>query len=483
MGQNNEGRTSRVTDFFWGNTNKEEKRLIRKLDFFILTFCCFSFFFNHLDRAAFANAYVAGLKEELNLKGNQYNVLLSMASTGMLVGQIPSSILIQRIRPRIWLSSMVIVWAGCTMASAACKTFQQLAAVRFFMGLAEASTYAGSIYIMGSWYKSDEIAKRTAMFTVAGQVGKMFAGAMMAAIHESMNGYAGLAGWQWVFLIDGIITCPIAIFGYFYFPDIPEITQASYLSAEERQLAIDRLPLKGDHSHDIQLWSLAKRVFGQPIAYICCVFSALSSAMQAYIVQGLLLLYMKSHQASDGFTQSQVNTYPIPTHAIGIVAELVGSVVIDRYNRRLGVGMSIIAVQIACSVVLLVPNMTLSGHLTAFYLSSTSYGINPLLYSWSSNIVVRTADDAARSVTLALMAASDGLLWTFWGVVLYPADDAPYWRTGYIAHLCLDRRTAKKYPATAQLLNPSSTAIPSYTSPGEKREQGLEQRSVEAKAQ
>jgi hypothetical protein len=54
--------------------------------------------------------------------------------------------------------------------------------------------------------RSDEIAKRTAVFTVAGQVGKMFAGAMMAAIHESMDGRGGLAGWQWVFLIDGIIS-------------------------------------------------------------------------------------------------------------------------------------------------------------------------------------------------------------------------------------------------------------------------------------
>lgn len=71
-----------AADFLWGDTSAEEKKLIRKLDFFILTFCCFGFFFNHLDRAAFANAYVAGLKEAIGLEGNQYNVLLSMASAG-----------------------------------------------------------------------------------------------------------------------------------------------------------------------------------------------------------------------------------------------------------------------------------------------------------------------------------------------------------------------------------------------------------------
>lgn len=116
--------------------------------------------------------------------------------------------------------------------------------------------------------KSNELAKRAAMFTVAGQVGKMFAGAMMAAIHESMDGYTGLDGWQWVFLIDGIITCPIAIFGFFFFPDIPENTRARYLSQEERELALNRLPPKREDGHNIQAWSLARRVLGRPILYV-----------------------------------------------------------------------------------------------------------------------------------------------------------------------------------------------------------------------
>lgn len=96
----------------------------------------------------------------------------------------------------------------------------------------------------------------------------MFAGAMMAAIHESMDGLAGLSGWQWVFLIDGIITCPIAIFGFFYFPDIPEITEAPYLDEKERDLALERLPPKNKDGHNIQPWSLAKRVLGRPIVYV-----------------------------------------------------------------------------------------------------------------------------------------------------------------------------------------------------------------------
>lgn len=166
---------------------------------------------------------------------------------------------------------MVIIWAALTMCSAACRTYAQLCAVRFLMGLVEASTYCGALYVMGSWYRPREIAKRTAIFTASGQAGSMFAGVMMTAIYKGLNGHAGLAGWQWVFLIDGIITMPIAVMGYMYFPDVPESTKAPYLSEAERLLALARLPPKREDGHNINPWSLAKRTFTSPALYVDAV--------------------------------------------------------------------------------------------------------------------------------------------------------------------------------------------------------------------
>ncbi|KAL6362471.1 MFS domain-containing protein [Fusarium phalaenopsidis] len=204
-----------------------------------MVYCCLSYFFNFLDRAAFANAYVAGLREDLNMTGGDYSNVLAVTTAGMAIGQLPYGIVIQKVAPRIWFPSMVAIWAG-----AAAKTVTQLCVIRFFLGLAEASTYAGAIYIISSWYKPDESSKRTALFTASGQVGTMFAGVMMAAIHKGMNGMSGLQGWQWVFLIDGIITLPIAVFGFLYFPDTPGRTQAKYLSANEKKLTqINTYPL------------------------------------------------------------------------------------------------------------------------------------------------------------------------------------------------------------------------------------------------
>ncbi|KAF2015795.1 MFS general substrate transporter [Aaosphaeria arxii CBS 175.79] len=442
--------SQKLIQWLWGDTTKEERRLVRKLD-----------------RSAFANAYVAGLKEAAGLHGRQFNVLLSMTSAGMLIGQIPNSLAIQKVAPRIWLPSMIILWAGLTMAGAGCKNFTQLCVVRFFMGMAEASTYAGCIYVMGCWYKPNEMAKRTAIFTIFGQLGIMFAGAMMAALSRTMEGRAGLAGWKWLFIINGIITLPIAVFGFIYFPDTPEKTKASWLNARERELALSRLPPKKEGAHNISPLSLAKRVLAHPTFYVCCFFSFLAAAFQSYPVQGLMLLYLKFNQKKEGYTQAQINTYPLGVQGVAVLSELVVAIAIDHFNLRVTSGLALCAIQLACTLMLLIRNTNSMVNIAALYLAGSAYGINPLLYGWSNNIAAKNGDDAARGVILASMVASGMLLSTFWGIALYPADAAPYWRNGYISMIVvitfiaswqfvlrwLDRRTSRTRKDSEESLN------------------------------
>ncbi|KAK7614318.1 pantothenate transporter liz1 [Phyllosticta paracitricarpa] len=426
-------RGDRFRNFFLGDESKskEETKLVQKLDIVILTYCCVSSFFNYLDRSSFANAYVAGMQEDLGLHGSQYNAILSVFTAGSVVGQIPHAIILQKVAPRIWLPFMVIVWSALTMACAATHTYAQLCVVRFFQGFAEASTYCGTIYIIGCWYKPREIAKRTAIFTASGQAGTMFAGLMMTATYQGMNGYAGLAGWKWLFIVNGIITLPIAIVGFIFFPDLPENTKAKWLNKAERELALARLPPKDPEGHNINPWSLAKRVFGHPALYLLCTFSVVSGALEAYVVQSLFLLWMKAHKSV--FSQSQINTYPLGVQATGIVSTFLAAVHIDATGQRVPMGLLAALLQFIATVILLVPSIPFGATFFAFYLAGTSYIVNPVSYGWASIILKRGGDDAARSVILYSMNAVQTCLYTFWGIVLYPADDAPYWKKGYIA--------------------------------------------------
>lgn len=430
------------------------------LDFFILTYCCLSYFFNYLDRAAFANAYVAGLKEDIHLEGSNYNVVLAMFTAGSVIGQIPHGIIIQKIAPRIWLPSMVLLWAGLTMCTAACTTYAQLCVVRFLQGLAEASTYCGTIYIIGSWYKPREIAKRTAIFTASGQAGSMFAGIMMTAIYNGIN-HGALKGWQWVFIINGIITCPIAIMGFLYFPDTPELTQAPWLSKPERQLALLRLPPKKADGHDISPWSLFVRTLTSPALYILCLFAVVTGALEAFVVQNLFLLWLKYYQ--DFFSQAQINTYPLGIQAVGIVSNFLAAVHIDATGQRVPMGVLVCVFQLVSAIILLVPEPPFVATFFAYYLSGTSYMVNPVSYGWANIICQRGGDDAVRSIILYSMNAASTCLYTFWGIALYPASDAPYWKKGSIAMIVvialmlvmvwvvhrLDKKTLAQYPDTA----------------------------------
>ncbi|CAN9195121.1 unnamed protein product [Alternaria alternata] len=404
-------------------TKAMERKLVMKLDIFIMVYCCACYFFNYLDRQAFANAYVAGLREDVNLQGNQYSILLSIFTAGMVVGQIPHGLIIQKVRPSIWLPLTLLLWSGLTMCSAACKTYKQLCAVRFFQGLMEASLYSGTIYVLGSWYKPSEIAKRTAIFTAVGQVGSMFAGIMMTAMHKTMEGRGGLKGWQWVFLIVGL-------FGFFTFPDLPESTRVTYINQQERQLAIARLPPKTANTHSIEIKSLAKRLLLTPTIYVLTAFSVICAMTEAFAFQGMFLLWLKHNKAR--FSQSAINTYPLGIQAVAIVSQVVAGTFIDRTGHRLPMVVFAGAMQLVTASLLLVRDLPDAGIFTAHYISGTSFIVNPVLYGWATTICQRAGDDAVRSVTLYTMNLGGQILYTWWGIVMYPATDVPYWKKGSI---------------------------------------------------
>lgn len=165
-----------------------ERRLLCKVDFFILSFCCVTYFFNYLDRSNLTNAYVSGMKEELGFRGNQLNVINTIFTVGYIVGQIPSGLAVTYLRPRYFFPAMVLFWGALTMITAAVRNPQGIMAIRFFLGLAESSTFAGTHYILGSWYTEEELGKRSGVFTASGLAGTMFGGFIQTGIHSSWMG-------------------------------------------------------------------------------------------------------------------------------------------------------------------------------------------------------------------------------------------------------------------------------------------------------
>jgi hypothetical protein len=100
---------NRFVQYLRGEQNLPgERKLVQKLDFFILTFCCLMYFLNYLDRTNLNNAYVSGMREELSFRGNQLNQINTVFTVGYTIGQVPSNIALYYIKPRIFFPSCMV---------------------------------------------------------------------------------------------------------------------------------------------------------------------------------------------------------------------------------------------------------------------------------------------------------------------------------------------------------------------------------------
>lgn len=89
----------------------------------------------------------------------------------------------------------------------------------------------------------------------------MFSGYLQAGLYSSMNGHLGLAGWRWLFIMDGVISIPIAIWGFFGIPDLPHTTRACYLNADDRAYGIERIERLGRQAPVKLTWKIVKKVY------------------------------------------------------------------------------------------------------------------------------------------------------------------------------------------------------------------------------
>ncbi|KAL2826303.1 major facilitator superfamily domain-containing protein [Aspergillus cavernicola] len=406
----------------------EETRLLAKIDFFILSFCCVTYFFNYLDRSNLTNAYVSGMEEELAFEGNQFNVINTVFTVGYIIGQVPSNLALTYLPPRFFFPAMILLWGSLTMVTAAVHSPQGIMAIRFFLGLAEASTFAGTHYILGSWYTERELGKRSGIFTASGLAGTMFGGFIQTGIHSSLHGTAGLSGWRWLFIIDGLITFPIAIYGLLLFPDTPTTTRAPYLSASERALAVSRLPMANAERARLDR-TFFKQLFTTWYWWGFVILWVIAGETESFSSNSLLALYMKAHPTKH-YSVTQLNNYPTGVPAVGIVSTLFWATLTDLVGgKRYLVGYFIGITGTVTAALILARFDSPSVVFGAYYWAGAVYACQATFFAWC-NDAMRTQDSRKRSVVIASMNMGNNAVNAWWSILFYSADMAPRFTRG-----------------------------------------------------
>jgi ACS family pantothenate transporter-like MFS transporter len=205
------------------------------------------------------------------MNSNELNMIDVAWTCGYVIGQVPSQIILTKVRPSIWIPSCELVWTMLTFCLAAVTTSNHVIAIRFFVGLLESIFYPAAHMILGSWYKPSELAKRACIFHASSAAASMFSGYLQAGVYKGMNGLHGLPGWKWLFIMDGVISLPIAIAGMFLIPDLPDNSRAFYLSKDQIELAVKRMDDVGRAPRSKLGWSAFKRIFGRWHVYLLTI--------------------------------------------------------------------------------------------------------------------------------------------------------------------------------------------------------------------
>lgn len=177
-----------------------EKRLLRKLDLRIIPCIWTLYMLSYLDRANIGNAKTGGMAKDFGLTSNQYSIVLLVFFVSYVIFEIPSNMILTRVRPSLYLSGIAVVWGVIAACMAATRSWQQLAGVRFVLGVVEAGFAPGASFYLSSWYRRYEVTRRYSIYYTAVAVAGALSGLLAGVITEYLDGARGLAGWRWLFV-------------------------------------------------------------------------------------------------------------------------------------------------------------------------------------------------------------------------------------------------------------------------------------------
>ncbi len=207
-----------------------EARILAKVSRRFVWFLFLLLVINYIDRGNVGLAALT-MNRDLGISASLFGLSLAVFSIGYAVCEIPSNLILARVGARRWFARIMVTWGLASIACMLAAGAKSLIALRLVVGVAEAGFAPGLVLFVTWWYPQFYRSSAQSGFMIAQPVAGVL-GAVLGGVILGLNGRFGLAGWQWLFLIEGLPAVILGIIAYFYLTDRPE--QARWLSATER---------------------------------------------------------------------------------------------------------------------------------------------------------------------------------------------------------------------------------------------------------
>ncbi len=208
----------------------QQAAVLSKVNWRLIPLLFFCYIIAYIDRinVGFAKLHLQEvLKVDPTVFNSVYGLGAGLFFIGYFIFEVPSNLILHRVGARIWIARIMIVWGVVSMGFMFIHSTTMFYTMRFLLGAAEAGFFPGVVLYLTYWYPHRERASTIALFALggvfAGVVGSPISGAILG-----MNGIGGLAGWQWLFLIEAI---PAVLMGFVVWVILPNRpSDAAWLS-------------------------------------------------------------------------------------------------------------------------------------------------------------------------------------------------------------------------------------------------------------
>ena len=209
------------------------KKVYSKITRRWVPFLFICYLLNYVDRT---NISIAKLQMAVDLKFSDtvYGLGAGLFFIGYFLFEVPSNIILQRVGARVWITRIMVTWGIISAAMMFVNNVTWFYILRFLLGIAEAGFFPGIILYLTYWYPSERRQTATGLVMMCTPFAGVVGGIISGWIMKSLSGVQGLAGWQWLFLLEGLPTIVLGVITYFYLKDKP--SEVKWLTDEEKRL-------------------------------------------------------------------------------------------------------------------------------------------------------------------------------------------------------------------------------------------------------
>src|SRR5689334_331075 len=246
-----------------------EVTTIRRVTLRILPFLMVCYFVSFVDRVNLGFAALQMVRD-LHLSATVFGLGGGVFFLSYFVFEVPSNLALARVGARLWIARIMITWGVLAAGMALVTGPRSLFAMRFVLGAAEAGFFPGVMLYLTYWFPSEYRARIIALFTVAIPLSG-FLGSPISVAILSLDGWSGLRGWQWMFILEGIPAVLLGVVCLFVLTDRP--ASAGWLPPAERAWLQQRLDTDAQRAAPVRHGSVWQVLWSRHVLILSLVLA------------------------------------------------------------------------------------------------------------------------------------------------------------------------------------------------------------------